>query len=124
VSFRGESLVDEFKLKQGIALFNTGKFFEAHEALEDVWREMRGPERRYLQGLIQVAAGFHHYSRGNLEGARSLIGRGSERLDHAPDFLLGIALVPLRRELMQWLQALAYGSPPPGLPRCRLVDRC
>ncbi len=116
--------MDQHRLEEGIALFNSGKFFEAHEALEDVWREMRDPERDYMQGLIQVAAGFHHYSNGNLAGARSLIGRGSERLDHAPDYFLGIAIVPLRRELMQWLQALAYDSPPPRLPRCRLIDRC
>lgn len=117
-------MTDQRKLRTGLALFNAGRFFEAHEELEDLWRKMHGPERRYLQGLIQVAAGFHHHSRGNLQGAVSLIGRGSERLDHAPDIFLGIALVPLRRELMQWLQALAAGSPTPRLPRCRLARKC
>jgi len=26
------------RLREGIALFNAGEFFEAHEALEDAWR--------------------------------------------------------------------------------------
>lgn len=116
--------MDQDKLQKGLALFNSGKFFEAHEELEDIWREMQGPERRFLQGLIQVAAGFHHHSTGNRTGALSLIGRGAERLDQAPDFFLGIDLRALRRELMRWLEALAGDTPPPRLPRCRLLRKC
>jgi len=33
--------------------------------LEEVWLETVNPEKMFLQGLIQVAAAFHHHSRAN-----------------------------------------------------------
>ena len=61
----------------GIRLFNRAAFFEAHEALEDVWRAAPESEKKFLQGLIQIAVGLHHYGTGNLVGARSLLGRAA-----------------------------------------------
>lgn len=110
------SLLDDRKLAQGIALFNAGKFFDAHEVLEDVWRELTGDDRRFLQGLIQVAVAFHHHSTGNLDGARSLLARGAARLAGAPEAFLGISMPPLRAALERWQAALAENSPPPSLP--------
>ena len=42
-------------LERGAALFNTGKFWEAHEAWEEAWLELENEEKLFLQGLIQVA---------------------------------------------------------------------
>ena len=61
--------VDQAGFSRGIALFNHGEFFEAHEVLEDVWRAAPPGEKKFLQGLIQVAVSFHHRSTGNLIGA-------------------------------------------------------
>ena len=105
------------KLKAGIAFFNSGKFFEAHEALEDVWRQMQGPERDIMQAVIQVAVALHHHSTGNLDGARSVLARAAATLADAPDDFCGISLPPLRQALDRWNKALADGSPPPPLPR-------
>ena len=57
---------------QGIIFFNSGRYFEAHEVWEDLWRaEKRVPSRDCYQGLIQAAVGMHHLSRGNnKDGAR------------------------------------------------------
>ncbi len=117
-------MLDDRKLAQGIALFNAGKFYEAHEVLEDVWRQMTGEDRRYLQGLIQVAVAFHHYSTGNLAGARSLLARGAAALAGAPDVFLGISMPPLRAALELWQAALAERSPAPALPRLRPPRGC
>ena len=70
------------RLRRGIELFNAGEFFEAHEVLEDAWRECAWgtPRRRHLQGLVQLAVAFHHESRGNLIGARSVLERGIRNL--------------------------------------------
>ena len=57
--------------------WNEGRFFEAHETLEPRWIEQRD---RGLQGLIQLAAAFHHLRRGNQRGARSLLLRAIPRL--------------------------------------------
>src|ERR1700730_12698209 len=44
--------------RQGLEEFNTERFFEAHEAWEEVWLASTGTEKRFLQGIIQIAAAF------------------------------------------------------------------
>jgi predicted metal-dependent hydrolase len=56
----------------GIVLFNRGDFFEAHEVWESLWMETHGPERPFLQGLIQAAVGLCHFCNGNVRGAAKL----------------------------------------------------
>ncbi len=68
----------------GIRLFNEGYFFEAHEHLEDLWHRERGESRLFLQGLIQVCAGFHHFQNGNPAGAVALLGRGADKMRRYP----------------------------------------
>jgi len=72
------------------ALFDAGLYFEAHEALEPWWRAARGEAREALQGLVQVAAGYHHLASGNPGPARRLLSTGSARLHGRA--LAGLAL--------------------------------
>jgi predicted metal-dependent hydrolase len=44
---------------RAIGLFNEGKLWHAHEAWEQVWRRHLEDSRLFIQGLIQMAAGFH-----------------------------------------------------------------
>ena len=104
----------------GIALFNSAQFFEAHEVLEDVWREAPEPERKFLQGLIQAAVALHHYSRGNRVGCRSLLGRAGKNLSVYPDGHGGVDLQAFRHCLQQWCEALDQSRDVPALPR---IDR-
>ncbi len=106
--------------RRGITLFNQARFFDAHEVLEDVWHSARGRRRRFLQALIQVAVGLHHHSRGNLVGARSLLGRGGNTLAQYPATYAGLSLGPLRTSIEAWRRALAEGRPAPPLPRLEL----
>ena len=110
-------------LRPGITLFNQARFFEAHEVLEDVWRPSRGRRRRFLQALIQVAVGLHHHSRGNLVGARSLLGRGGNTLAQYPARYAGLRLAPLRASVQAWREALAEGRTAPPLPRVAFTFR-
>jgi predicted metal-dependent hydrolase len=70
--------------EQGVAAYDRGDFFEAHELLEPAWMGTADiPERDLLQGLIKLAAAFVHGVRGNALGiARNLTG-ARERLDAA-----------------------------------------
>jgi predicted metal-dependent hydrolase len=77
-------------ISEGIRLFNEEFFFEAHEVLEDVWRVERGKPRLFLQGLIQVCAGYHHFQNGNLVGAITLLQRGADKMRNYPSRYLGI----------------------------------
>jgi len=109
--------VDQELYLRAVNLFNNANFFEAHEVWEDVWRPAVEPEKKFLQGLIQVAVAVHHHSRGNLAGARSLLERGHRNLaDYAGDFG-GIHLEALRQSLEQWRRAFAEGGAVPPLPR-------
>jgi uncharacterized protein len=56
------------------------RWFDAHEALEEEWREAPGPERDFLQGLVHVTVAWHHASRGNAAGASRQLEKASRRL--------------------------------------------
>ncbi len=107
-------------LQRGLVLFNRGEFFEAHEVLEDVWRPWQGPERIFLQGLIQVAVALHHHSTGNLVGARSLLHRAANNLRGFPPVCCGIELNPLRESLEAWQNALDNNDEVPAYPKLEI----
>ena len=100
--------------EKGLEAFNSRQFFEAHELWEDVWRETIDPERRFLQGLIQVAAAFHHYSRENLLGTRKLLQAGLLKLDSFPETHGGLEIEPLRCAVREWIAVLKAGDSPKG----------
>jgi len=66
---------------RGVDLYNAGRFWEAHEALEVVWRAASGPERSCWQGLILAAAAMLHRERGNRHGLLTQGGLAIRRLD-------------------------------------------
>lgn len=107
--------------KRGIADFNSRKFFEAHEIWEEIWLDEPEPEKTFLQGLIQLAAAFHHYQRGNKAGAESLLASGIVKLTRYPKNHRGLALDELRDTAKQWARMLGAGKDPGAgkLPRIR-----
>jgi uncharacterized protein len=94
------------ELREGLRCFRSGTFFEAHEHWESVWLAAQEPEKTFLQGLIQLAASFHHFQRGNLPGTISLLRSALRRLDAYPEAFAGVAVAPLRTSICQWLAAL------------------
>ncbi len=68
------------RLEEGRRLFNAGQFFESHEAWESLWHEVAEPERKLLQGMIQLAAACHHLERSNAAGAAYLHARGHAKV--------------------------------------------
>jgi len=63
-------------LDRGIAEYNDGLFFEAHESWEEVWTGAPRALRPFYQGLIQVAAAFVHLGRGEYPGTHRLLKEG------------------------------------------------
>lgn len=70
-------------LEEGRALFNEGRFFEAHERWEEAWLSETGATRLLLQGLIQIAAGFLKATRGGAAGAVRLLESGARKVAEA-----------------------------------------
>jgi len=100
------------RFQEGIGQFNRGQFFEAHETWEEIWLAAQEPERTFLQGIIQVAAAFHHYQRGNRAGAQSLLEAGLKKLDPFQPVHRGIQLDELRAAGKRWVAELAAGRSP------------
>jgi uncharacterized protein len=112
-------LLAEF-FEEGIDLFNQGKFFECHEAWEEVWKRSEGDAKLFYQGIIQAAVAILHAQRGNLIGAASLYSKASAKLDHLPSEHMGIALGDLRDALKEFFGVALNGEtipPPPKLHR-------
>lgn len=105
-------MVSPDKFQRGVSLFNSGDFFLAHEVWEDIWIDETEPEKSFLQGLIQAAAAFHQYERGNLAGAESLLTSAATKLRRAPARLRGIAVAPLLADLIWWARTLGEGNDP------------
>ncbi|MGH9729208.1 MAG: DUF309 domain-containing protein [Candidatus Acidiferrales bacterium] len=97
------------KFRQGIILFNSREFFKAHEVWEELWLTARETDKLFLQGMIQLAAAFHHYGRGNLTGTRSLLEAGLDKLREFPGEYRGTNLHVLRRAIDVWLEAMTRG---------------
>ncbi len=74
------------KMAEGIELFNEQKYWECHEALEDLWMEDRqDPTRNIYWAVIQVAAACIHYRDQNLIGARGMIFKSKEKFKRCRD---------------------------------------
>lgn len=86
------------ELAEGIRLFNEGRWFEAHEVLEDAWRAEPTDLRRLYQGVLQVGVGLLHARRGNLRGALAVLDRGLANLEHFAPQRMGLDVGRLLRE--------------------------
>lgn len=78
-------VVHRSSLVSGVRLFNARKFWEAHEAWEGAWLVMEGDAKRFLQGLIQLAAAYHHVQRGTYRGGVRLFDAALEKLASFPE---------------------------------------
>lgn len=109
----------------GVAHFNAREFWEAHESWETIWLVAASEVEQFLQGLIQVAAAYHHVKRGTFRGAVRLFDAGLRRLSGFPEDYCGIDRRPLeiaarahrdwtaaRVEAEEWQQRLVESDYP------------
>ncbi len=106
-------------LALGVALFNRGEYFDAHEVWEDVWHETRGPEKLFIQGLIQMTTAWYHLGNANLTGAFSLFSKSLEKLNQFPQITRGInteaARTAMARQIDLLHEAIIHGLSSPGI---------
>jgi predicted metal-dependent hydrolase len=87
-------------LQKAVSEFNAWRFYDCHETLEDAWRDLGGKASRragaggevpdFYQGVIKVAAGFHHLLRGNHKGTVNLLSDAIRLLEPFRPTYLGI----------------------------------
>ena len=116
-------------LERGAGLFNQGLYWEAHEAWEELWLELEDEPKLFVQGLIQVAAGYHKATvQMQPRGCVKLLTTALEKLERAPPDFLGVEterfLQEVRRSLAEaqrWLAGEVPGLDAALLPRVLLV---
>ncbi len=86
------SAAETEQYREGIRLFNEEEFFECHDVLEELWAETDGPEKKFIQGLIQAAISLFHFGNENFGGAKKLYITARKLLDVHPPEAMGIAL--------------------------------
>lgn len=71
---------DEFW--QGVEQFNDREFYACHDTLEALWMEASEPQKRFYQGILQIAVALYHLGNQNWRGAVILLGEGINRLSY------------------------------------------
>ena len=89
-------------------LFNNKKWYEAHDAFEDIWNNLDGDKRQIIQGILQVSVSQFHLSKGNINGATILLGEGLGRIKNRTNIDLGVDLESFCKCLEELLIKLQY----------------
>jgi predicted metal-dependent hydrolase len=103
---------DDPRFLKGIDEFNEGLFFECHETLEEIWLEDHGEDRKFYQGLIQVAAGYFKLQQNVPAGALKLWRTGIDKLEPYRPAFLGIDVDALIEAVNRDLRDLDRAQPP------------
>lgn len=82
--------------QKGIALFNAGQYFAAHEELEHAWNEDPSNGRELYRGILQIAVAYLQIERGNYRGAIKMFMRVRQWLDPFPPLCRGVDVAALR----------------------------
>ncbi|MCZ2126674.1 MAG: DUF309 domain-containing protein [Anaerolineales bacterium] len=86
------------KALAGLRRFNEGNYFDAHEELEDAWRDESGAVRDLYRGILQIAVTYLHILRGNYDGAVKVYGRSLKWTQDWQDVCRGVQVGKLRRD--------------------------
>jgi hypothetical protein len=77
-------------IKRAMELFNDEKYWQAHEALEYVWKNSMGVEKDILNGLILVAAAFVHDEKDESDVCLAILQRARKKLGEARGMYYGM----------------------------------
>jgi predicted metal-dependent hydrolase len=105
-------------LERGLELIRGGAYFDAHEELEDEWREAPTEERDFLQGLVHVTVAWYQAGRGNRPGCERQLAKARRRLGPYAPAHRGVEVAPLLVQLAEAAALVEAGSlalPPPRL---------
>ena len=83
-------LEKDVAIKRAVQLFNDERYWEAHEALEYVWKNATGIEKELLNGIILVAAAFVHDEKDEQDVCISILQRARKKLEPASGIYHGI----------------------------------
>ena len=83
---------------EGVAHFNAGRYYDAHEIWEEIWLRSADDTKLFYHMLIQAAVALYHHERGNAHGARMLYGRVCEKLQKMPPVFMSLDVLEFARQ--------------------------
>jgi predicted metal-dependent hydrolase len=105
-AFRGRDL--DARYLAYFHCFNRQLFYEAHDALEELWLADRpGPEGAFYKGLIQLAGAFVHVQKNRSGPACALLRLASANLEKYPPIHSQLDLAAVVSLIEDWLLRLA-----------------
>jgi predicted metal-dependent hydrolase len=91
------------RLREGIHLFNAGRFFESHERLEDFYLQAPEEHKAFLEGLVGLAAAFRLFRDfGEVKGPVRMIYQALIRLENYQPIYLRIRVKDLIQTMEAW----------------------
>jgi uncharacterized protein len=94
---------------QGIDEFNKREYYACHDTLEALWMDSIDPDKKFYQGVLQIAVACYHLHNRNWRGAVTLLGEGIGRLPYYQPVYAGIDvgnLIQTSRNLLTTLQSI------------------
>jgi uncharacterized protein len=104
-------VADAYKL--GLDHIRAGRYFEAHEELELVWRAAAPEERDFYQGLVHVAVAWYQAGRGKRVATQRQLDKALRRLERYEPDHRGVDVARLRAQLAELRETLDLRSSQP-----------
>jgi predicted metal-dependent hydrolase len=91
--------------------FNRGRYFEAHDVLEELWlADRHGPNYAFHKGLIQLAGAFVHLQKERLKPAVALFDLAAANLAKYPEHHDGVHVRTLLDLIAHWRERVVGGD--------------
>jgi uncharacterized protein len=95
------------RLREGINLFNNGRFFEAHETWEILYQDAEKNDKPFLEGLIQLSAACRLIEDfGELKGPVKLIYQALIRFENYQPTYSDVKVAELATTMEAWAKEL------------------
>ncbi|MGC8852891.1 MAG: DUF309 domain-containing protein [Hydrogenobacter sp.] len=112
--------VEEDMLLTVKKLWEEGKFYEAHEVLEDIWRlfpRENRLSRNCYQGIIRLAIACYHYTYGRKDSALRVLRKVHDQLRECPKNFRYIDVDCMLSFVSSSIEALERGEDIKDFPR-------
>jgi predicted metal-dependent hydrolase len=95
------------RLREGINLFNQGRFFEAHETWETLYQDAEQKDKPFIEGLIQLSAACRLIEDfGEIRGPVKLIYQALIRFENYQPTYLDVKVADLATTMEAWAKEL------------------
>ena len=94
------------RLREGIRLFNEGRYFQSHEAWEDFYQRAAESDKPFVEALIQIAAALRmRVDFGEVKGPVRAARQALIRLENYRPAYLGVKVSALMDDVERWAAA-------------------